>query len=403
MLNLYYKLSNKLSNKTNINRIDTPIYNKDFVSSIREIDNSIYSYNKNFLNFIPTANKIAIKLIKSYFNLYNIKLENMVKKRMIRKRKVLRLKRLSSNRIFLSNGTFKHTNNKIIINLFIYNRQKINYTYLLKYKFKKFLLKNLIKKLTNIKERISIRRNIIIKLLNNNKIKNKKNIIRLYNIKNKLYYKNIIKHINRKYKKYFVFKQLLYINKSKFNYNYLTYLNKIIKKIYNKNIEFNIINLKKFFFNSDITTQSLLLKITRNRRRINRKLKKLLETVKISKEIKNIEQDYIIDIKSKTINNTIKSFIKKKTIKKTVLDLMKYKKLSGIRIEAKGRLTKRATASKSIKYTKHNGALIIKNSLSSPIYIPIVKNTLKLNIQHTKLNSKTNIGSFGLKGWISGK
>ena len=45
---------------------------------------------------------------------------------------------LSSYRIFLSNGEFKHTNDKVIITLYLYNRQKYNYLYKLKYKVKEY-------------------------------------------------------------------------------------------------------------------------------------------------------------------------------------------------------------------------------------------------------------------------
>ena len=32
----------------------------------------------------------------------------------------------------------------------------------------------------------------------------------------------------------------------------------------------------------------------------------------------------------------------------------------------------------------------------------LLRNKLSSNLQYTKLNSKTRIGSFGLKGWVSG-
>jgi hypothetical protein len=71
---------------------------------------------------IPQANSLATKLIKSYFNLYNLKLE-----RKIRSSKLLgRLRKLSSSKIYVSNGEFKHTNNKVIITLYLFNRQKFN-------------------------------------------------------------------------------------------------------------------------------------------------------------------------------------------------------------------------------------------------------------------------------------
>lgn len=42
-----------------------------------------------------------------------------------------RLRRLSSHKIYVSNGEFKHTNDKVIITLYTYNRQKFNYLTLL--------------------------------------------------------------------------------------------------------------------------------------------------------------------------------------------------------------------------------------------------------------------------------
>jgi hypothetical protein len=72
---------------------------------------------------IPQVTELATKLIKSYFNLYNLKLE-----RKIRSSRLLgRLRKLSSNKIYVSNGEFKHTNNKVIITLYLFNRQKFNF------------------------------------------------------------------------------------------------------------------------------------------------------------------------------------------------------------------------------------------------------------------------------------
>jgi hypothetical protein len=71
---------------------------------------------------MPQATELVTKLIKSYFNLYNFKLE-----RKIRSNRLLRrLRKLSSNKIYVSNGEFKHTNNKVIITLYLFNRQKFN-------------------------------------------------------------------------------------------------------------------------------------------------------------------------------------------------------------------------------------------------------------------------------------
>ena len=54
---------------------------------------------------------------------------------------------------------------------------------------------------------------------------------------------------------------MLYINKAKFEYSYLQGLISLVRNIFNKNVEFNIINLKYFYFNSKIFSQPLELKL----------------------------------------------------------------------------------------------------------------------------------------------
>ena len=65
------------------------------------------------------------------------------------------------------------------------------------------------------------------------------------------------KKIFKKIIKYIYFKQLIYINKSKFNNTYLQYLKNYLKVIFKKNVEFNFINLKYFYLNSDILSAIL--------------------------------------------------------------------------------------------------------------------------------------------------
>jgi hypothetical protein len=71
---------------------------------------------------IPQVTELVNKLIKSYFNLYNLKLERKIRS----SRLLRRLRKLSSNKIYVSNGEFKHTSNKVVITLYLFNRQKIN-------------------------------------------------------------------------------------------------------------------------------------------------------------------------------------------------------------------------------------------------------------------------------------
>ena len=61
-----------------------------------------------------------------------------------------------------------------------------------------------------------------------------------------------------------------------------SYDNPFKELFYKKNVEFNIINLKYFYFNSDIFTQPLVLKL-RRKRKLLRYLKALVRKAKIKK------------------------------------------------------------------------------------------------------------------------
>lgn len=117
--NLFSKKQNNFypQNEKNINEKTS----KHFPSPIREWNNSIYVFNKNNLNLIPSTTKIVKNIIKNYFNLYNKRLEYKMRTKVLSRR----LRRLSSNKFYISNGGFKHTNNKVCINLYIFNRQKV--------------------------------------------------------------------------------------------------------------------------------------------------------------------------------------------------------------------------------------------------------------------------------------
>jgi hypothetical protein len=402
MLNLF-KLNSNITKKNIISKKRKS--SKHFPSSIREWKNSIYVFNKNALNLIPSSTLVAINLIKSYFNLFNKEIE----KKMRTKRLLLRLRRLSSNKIYISNGEFKHTNNKVIITLYVFNRQKNNYLLTLKNWYLKSFFKddslnfndNLISilKLINSKGLLAIRKAYedkyyLIKALNS--IDNNNKYINIYDYITKFYIK-LIKKTLRKVQLYFYYKQLLYINKSKLNYTYLQYLNKYLERIYNKNIEFNIVNLKRFFLNSDILSESITLKLTKNRRKMLKYLNTIKNKVKISRKKIFLGKPFILrpsNIKDNYNNNDI--------LKVNTLDNLKYRHVTGFRLEAKGRLTRRYTASRSVYKIRYKGNLLDIDSSYRGLSSVLLKGNLKSNIQFTKLNSKSRIGSFGIKGWISG-
>lgn len=438
------------SNKTNKN-IKNDYLNKlpkDYPPSTREWKNSIYVFNKKTLSLIPEASKLAMRFIRSFFNLHNFKLE-----RKIRREKLLkRFRRLSSNRIYVSDGEFKHTNNKVLITLYIYNKQNFNYitkirnkyTFKLKKRRMKFILRFRLKRIKrNLRRKMNIYKIYIYrkyKLLNNehlsklNLIKfNKKRYIFIKNLnlnslemKEKHLLTNILKYkyyINkffsrykirslRRLKRYFRHKRLLHINRSKFKYSYLKHLMNIVKKIYNKNVEFNIINLKYFYSNSDIFSQTIIFKVRRNRRRLLRIMNRAKRKIKTrrwywvekhSNQSPKLSYKLYEDPMNEILFNNFYNYLKKKnSLKETILNLIKYKKVTGIRLEAKGRLTRRYTASRSKHKVRYEGNLRNTDSYYHKRPSVILRGNTRSNLQFTKLKSKTRIGSFGIKGWVSG-
>ena len=400
MLNLFKLNLNKKDKEKVIDEQEK--YCKHYPVSSREWNNSIYLYNKNALNLIPTVTITAMNLIKSYFSLYNSLLERKMRK----ERLLLRLRRLSSNKIYVSNGEFKHTNNSVIITLYLFNRQKHNYTLKIKKEYLKIfkaLKKRLNKKFDLIRliglesiKKANKDKYLIIKTLNNTQnfsIQNSKSLSE-YITK---FYKKVVEQSMAKLNMYMYFRQLLYINNTKYSYVFLQTLKKYLVKIYNKNVEFNLVNLKHFYLNSDILSESITLKITRNRRKILKYLNNLKKKVKTQKKkllLHVFLEKNKLDLKQK--------FKNKLYLKNFVINNLKYRHVTGFRLEAKGRLTRRYTASRSVSKLRYKGNLMNIDSSFRGLSTVLLKGNLRSNVQYTKLNSKTRIGSFGIKGWVSG-
>jgi hypothetical protein len=478
-----------------LNNIQPP---KHFPSSIREWNNSIYLYNKDNINLIPLARIMSIKFIKSYFDLYNYKIEKKVRKINLK----AQLRRLSCNKIHINKGEYKHTNNKTTVNLFVFNRQQHNYITDLNRKFftkkkiynelkqnrnlrklninsKRFFFekkkqplhwvielqdlkqenKSLHEKLleginTNIHKpfkksnnnyhdgkpkdlldqklqklkKIALLLNLIFRdgglkhknfMLKTLFMLKKRNLWRIvkrkkYKIITNLnkrnnwyitmyvndYYKKVISKYLRKLKLLVYYEQLLFINKSKHNYVYLQYLNQFIYNIYNKNIEYNLINLKRMHLHSDILTKSIVLKLSKKKNRLVRILKN------IKKKIRVKSKNYFLNkkIKKKKLNirrfwGTSTSFFREKEM---LLQQLKYKKTTGFRVELKGRLSRRYTASRSVSKLTRKGNLLNLDSSYKKNSTVLLRGNLKSSLQYTKLKSKSRIGSYGIKGWVSG-
>lgn len=203
-----------------------------------------------------------------------------------------RFRKLSSHRTYVSNGELKHSNDKVIITLYTYNRQRYNYLSVMRSRYislfyKKKTIKKLNERFFSFKDsgykhikKANKDKYILIKTLSCVKAKNK-----LFSGKQKSlyinryiveFYKILVRNLLQKLKFYLFYRQLLYINESKYKYTYLQYLINVVEKIYNKKVEFNLINLKYNYINSDILSESLTLKITKQRKKILRYLDKLI-------------------------------------------------------------------------------------------------------------------------------
>jgi hypothetical protein len=413
MLNII-KIKKKKVLKKNIKNINFIVKNKSSVPSIRDWKNSIYVYNKNYLSLIPIASKLTTKLIRSYFNSYNLKSEIKVR---VKKRNRIHKKLFKKSliKIYLSDGEFKHTNDKIIINLYLYNRQKIN----LLVKLKKFYKKTLKKKRRFMLRRIYLNRRAMSRLLNYKKLKylvlinpslfndlqNKRYLIYKSNLLERKYKQRLIK----KLKLCLYHKQLVYFNKLKFDNVYLQGLINLIRKIYKKNIDFNIINLKTFFANSDILIQPLKYKY-RKKRKLMKYLRRFLNNIKIQLVDLIYQPNFYLNKfifieKKDIVNNLFSSFFffnKINSLKKTIMSNIKYKKITGVRLSLAGRLTRRYTAARAAYKMKYQGNLKnIYASENKDRYV-LLRSKLQPNLDYKKLSYKTRIGAFGLKGWVSG-
>jgi hypothetical protein len=149
-------------------------------------------------------------------------------------------------------------------------------------KEKRLILENLNKDLVKIVNIISI--------CENNSVINK-------------YYETMYKdflyktHLEKEINTIAYYKLLLNLNKSKFENKFLSKLKPLIAKLYNKEVEFNIVNLKTLYLNSDIFTEAISLKLKNRNNRLLQVLRSSLSMVKLPKVNRIREQYNKINIK----------------------------------------------------------------------------------------------------------
>jgi len=472
-------------------------FTRHYPAATKEWFNSIYAYNKNSVKHLPMANKTLSSLITSYFNMY------FNKKILQSKRIPIRFRRMSLNKIFLGKAELKHTSDKVIVTLYVYNEESRILTLKLKrleallfpslnlsklYKKFKLRFKKRSRSILAIGSSIALKRTLKllryensylsrgilkVKLLFQNKIENSEPLTEEESLINELVYKNnvlldeffdefaldyIKTELEEDIKTLAQYRLLLNLNRSKFEYTFLNKLSGLIGKIYNKEVQFNIINLKSLHFDSNIFTQVIAAKLKNKNNKLLRVFKRSLllvrlpDTNRIQEKYGKIKNDasWINKVKNLKVNSMLindNSFnintqkdkdilsqlftdvfsTPQKTLESTsvvtsvvetinnnknidlnsvenlVLNSIKYKKMAGARLEAKGRLTKRFTASRSVFKVKWKGSLKNIDSTYKGLSSVILRGHVKSNVQYSVINSKTRNGSFGLKGWISSK
>ena len=421
--------NNNLTSKSTTTLLNKRGYDNNILSNNQEWYNSTYNYNLKYTKHLPVIDNVIFKLIKGYFTIYSKIMDKRIKIKNLSSLK----RRLSGSKIWISRPEIKHTNDKIVINLFIFNRKnnflikKLNDNLKNLFLTKRISIKNAISKRNKASNNIFIyiinfyKKNILLlnnkltKLLSNSNITLKNNV-QMYILRQ--YYVRLLKKILKKELLIIYYKQQVEFNTLKYKNVFIIPILKLIKKIYKKNVIFNIISLKNYFLNSSILTQIISVKAKNRKNKIVRILRAALRKVKTPSFNKNliererrkleIENNFLLknkselEFKNDNINRTLSSIFKKDdNIESNILDSVKNKVVTGIRLEASGRLTKRFTAQRSVHKYKYKGTIKNINTSYKGLSSKNIRNNLESNLQYTKINSSNRIGAFGIKGWIS--
>lgn len=242
------------------------------------------------------------------------------------------------------------------------------------------------------------------------------------------------------------------LNKYKFDkQKFLPILSGVLNKIIRKKIQYNIINLKSIAYNTDLFTHVLALKLKRKKIRVvGYTLLSILNRAYFP-EIRAMlqrEQDHTrerscawcfagnfagnfagVNFVSKNMNLFLSvacaphkykdlkliSILNKaaspspfdkllgdcsntKQIHNTIYNSIGYKNMRGIRLEVKGRLTKRYRADRSVYTLKLRGGLKNADSSFKGLSSVLFRGNSNSNVSYSVHNSKRRIGAFAVKG-----
>lgn len=223
--------------------------------------------------------------------------------------------------------------------------------------------------------------------------------------------------LKKKLKYIFAYKyycSMLFLQSYIFNANNILPLKNILTNMFQKKIEFNLVNLKYIYLDSNILAEAITRKLIDRKKRVLRVLKLGLKLTKqpffkIHFHKERIKLHYFFldkNLKIDSVNNNIitnKYLINKPYSYKLRLLLyhMKQKIMTGIRLQGTGRLTKRLTAARSISKVKYIGSLKNIDSSYESISTVMLRGFVKSNLQYVNINKYNRNGSFGTKVSIS--
>ena len=215
-------------------------------------------------------------------------------------------------------------------------------------------------------------------------------------------------------------------------------LKQCLHNIYNKKIELNLVNLKYLHMNSDILIKAIIIKFKKRRSDISKLLNKSIKLVQIPNEkylvLKNKPTKFNLDVyKGMSTNNVISDNENNKRLFeklskqiysykgkirhiygglseieiKNALNSVKYKLVTGVTLQAKGKLSKAFSATRAVFKFKYKGSLKNLDYLSNrdlkenyPTSY-MLRSQYKPNLQYTLSSSTKRSGTFGVKGWVS--
>lgn len=397
MLNI---LKIKQNKKTTVNnKLSTVTYklNKYSPATKQWVD-SIYNYNNANNKLLSYKNNIVNNLLKIYFNFSKIKFKSRR-----RRNKIKKITSISCKRIYTSTPEIKHTNDKIIFTIYTYNKKRIVLLKRLqkrlkkifktrKYKIKMFLKKLLYKigKVYYLYSKINLFINKTNKryILNNLRSKRLRDFLIKIKFNKKYFYLKSLKRkfLYRRLKKILYISKLWFVETNKSNTVFLNIKNVgvlgLLKQLYGKNVQIDIINHKSIYFNSDNLSKVIAFKLRDRKASVLRILRKVLFK-KLPPRFVFLKDDLQEDLKENVLYN------------------LKYKVINGIRFQVSGRLTKRLTAMRSISKIRYKGGLKNIGSSYRGLSNSLTRNSINRNLQYTKINGKTRNGAFGLKCWVN--